>query len=282
MKFVKMHGIGNDYVFIDEFGQEVREPEALARRVSRRRFSVGSDGLILIGPSCVADARMRVFNADGSEAGMCGNGIRCVAKYLWDHGLCRKNPLSVETGAGVKKLELLLEGGLVSGARVDMGPPRLKRSEIPMNGPDAEQVVDEDIMLDGRPLAITCVSMGNPHCIIVVDGFDCLDWCGLGAMIETHELFPRRTNVHFVKVLSDDEVQVRTWERGSGATLACGTGASAVCVATVLLGLTGRKVNVHLPGGSLETEWCRDSGAVYMTGPAEEVFQGVLQGGGKN
>ncbi len=275
MDFTKMHGIGNDYVFIDVFEQKIPNPAELARQVSPRNFSIGSDGLILIAPSETADVKMRIFNADGSEAEMCGNGIRCVAKYAWDHQLCRKNPLTVETLAGLKQVELFLDDKeLVSSVRVDMGVPRLQRSEIPMRGANSEHVIDEKIEAGGQQLSVTCVSMGNPHCIVPVKSLENIDWRRLGEDVESHELFPERTNVHFVKVISPDAVKVKTWERGSGATLACGTGASAVGVAMHMLGYTDREITVSLPGGDLEIQWCQSSGNVYMTGPAEEVFRG--------
>jgi len=278
MKFVKMHGIGNDYVFVDTITEEVKNAPELARKVSPRHFSVGSDGLILITPSEVAHVGMRIFNADGSEAEMCGNGVRCVAKYVWDHGICRENPLTVETASGCKELQLHLKHGKVVSARVDMGEPRLKRSQIPMRGGEKDRVVDESIRVGRRNLSITCLSMGNPHCIIPVREFDFPDWRELGEAVEKHELFPERINVHFVKVRSESEMDVKTWERGSGATLACGSGASAVGVAANMLGYTGRTTTVNLPGGSLEIEWSESSNRVYMTGPAVEVFSGNWPG----
>jgi len=216
---------------------------------------------------------MRIFNADGSEAQMCGNGIRCVAKYVYDHKITQKNPLTVETQAGVKTVQLFTTNGKVSSARVNMGKPKLMRSEIPMLGKET-QVIDETLTISkGVSFWITCVSMGNPHCVIFVDNFDKIDLPHYGAEIERHHSFPERTNVHFVKVHSPKEVTMKTWERGSGITLACGTGASAVCVASVLNRKTERKILAHLPGGALELEWAED-GNVYMTGPATEVFTG--------
>jgi diaminopimelate epimerase len=273
MKFTKMHGIGNDYVYINCFEEEVKDPVNLASIISDRHFGVGSDGLILILPSKVADCRMRIFNADGSEAQMCGNGIRCVAKYMYDHKITQKNPLTIETLAGVKTIQLFTTNGKVSGARVNMGEPRLMRSEIPMIGKET-QIIDEKLALvDGTSFRITCVSMGNPHCVIFVENFDEVDLPRHGAEIERHTSFPERTNVHFVKVHSFKEVTMKTWERGSGVTLACGTGASAVCVAGVLNKKTERRILAHLPGGNLELDWAED-GNVYMTGPATEVFTG--------
>ena len=268
-----MHGIGNDYVYINCFEEEIKDPVKLAPIVSDRHSGVGSDGLILILPSMTADCKMRIFNADGSEAQMCGNGIRCVAKYVYDHKITQKNPLTVETLAGVKTIQLFTMNGKVSSARVNMGKPKLMRSEIPMLGKET-QVIDETLTISkGVSFWITCVSMGNPHCVIFVDNFDKIDLPHYGAEIERHHSFPERTNVHFVKVHSPKEVTMKTWERGSGITLACGTGASAVCVASVLNRKTERKILAHLPGGALELEWAED-GNVYMTGPATEVFTG--------
>ena len=273
MKFTKMHGIGNDYVYIDCFEEAIKDPVKLAPIISDRHFGVGSDGLILILPSKEADCKMRIFNADGSEAQMCGNGIRCVAKYVYDHKITQKNPLTVETLAGVKTIQLFTTNGKVSSARVNMGKPGLMRSEIPMLGKET-QVIDETLTISkGITFRITCVSMGNPHCVIFVDNFDKIDLPQYGTEIERYHSFPERTNVHFVRVHSPKEVTMKTWERGSGITLACGTGASAVCVAGVLNKKIERKILAHLPGGDLELEWSED-GNVYMTGPATEVFTG--------
>ncbi len=273
MKFTKMHGIGNDYVYVNCFEEEVKDPAKLAPIISDRHFGVGSDGLILILPSKVADCRMRIFNADGSEAQMCGNGIRCVAKYVYDHKITAKNPLAVETRSGVKTIQLFTTNGKVSSARVNMGKPKLMRSEIPMLGKET-QVIDEPLIIgNGVSFRITCVSVGNPHCVIFTDNFGKIDLPQHGAEIERHPSFPERTNAHFVQVHSPGEVTMKTWERGSGITLACGTGASAVCVAGVLNKKTDRKILAHLPGGDLELEWSED-GNVYMTGPATEVFTG--------
>ena len=273
MKFTKMHGIGNDYVYINCFEEVVKEPAKLVTIISDRHFGVGSDGLILILPSKVADCKMRIFNADGSEAQMCGNGIRCVAKYVYDHKIAQKNPLTVETLAGTKTIQLFTENGRVSSATVNMGKPKLMRSEIPMLGKET-QVIDEILTINKEiSFRITCVSMGNPHCVIFVDNFDKIVLPQYGAEIERHHSFPERINVHFVKVHNPKEVTMKTWERGSGITLACGTGASAVCVAGVLNKKTERKILAHLPGGDLELEWSED-GNVYMTGTATEVFTG--------
>lgn len=274
LRFTKMHGAGNDYVYVNGFQERVDNPAALAVRVSDRHFGVGSDGLILILPSEVADCRMRMFNADGSEAEMCGNGVRCVAKFVYDHGIARKDEITVETGAGVLSLRVFPEGGKVARVRVNMGIPRLNRSEIPMDGPEG-QVVDEPFADLDQTFRVTCVSMGNPHCVIFLDEVEGFPVEQYGRAIENHPAFPRRTNVEFVQVVGTDELRQRTWERGSGETLACGTGASAVAVAASLNGLAGRKVYVHLLGGDLELEWSKE-GPVYMTGPAVEVFTGIL------
>lgn len=273
MKFTKMHGIGNDYIYVNCFEEEVTAPEKLAPIISDRHFGVGSDGLILILSSAVADCRMRIFNADGSEAQMCGNGIRCVAKYVYDHKITQKNPLTVETLAGVKTIQVFTENGRVSKARVNMGKPGLMRSEIPMLGNETE-VIGEILTIDKKvSFRITCVSMGNPHGVIFVDDLDRFDISKYGPEIERHQVFPERINVHFVQIHNQKEVTMKTWERGSGITMACGTGASAVCVAGVLNKTTGRKILAHLPGGDLELEWA-DDGNVYMTGTATEVFTG--------
>ena len=280
MRFTKMQGAGNDYVYVDCFHEPVPpEPAGLARRIADRHFGVGGDGLILIHPSTVADARMQMFNADGSEAQMCGNGIRCVAKYLFDHDICRRDRLTIETGAGVLSLDLEVQDGLVQRVRVDMGEPILAAERIPTTLPgDAarpgQPVVGAKLVVDGVALEVTCVSMGNPHCITFVDRLGD-DWVlGTGPTIETDPHFPQRINAEFVEVVSPAEVRMRVWERGSGETLACGTGATAVCVAGVLTGRMGRKVLVHLLGGDLELDWDSQNNHVYMTGPAVEVFSG--------
>jgi diaminopimelate epimerase len=279
MRFTKMHGAGNDYVYVDCFAEPVpRNPADLARRISDRRFGVGSDGLILICPSERADAQMRMFNADGSAAEMCGNGIRCVAKYLYDHGLCRRETLKVESAGQTLSLELNVVGGVVEQVRVDMGEPILIPSRIPTtlrsaSGPE-QPVVDVPLEIGGATLHVTCVSMGNPHCVAFVEE-PTDEWVlGIGPKLEVAPQFPQRTNVEFVKALSDRELQQRTWERGSGETLACGTGACAACVAGVLTGRSERKVQIHLRGGDLTIEWKVANNRVSMTGPAVEVFSG--------
>jgi diaminopimelate epimerase len=284
MRFTKMHGAGNDYVYVDGFQEQVADPAALARAVSDRHTGIGSDGLILILPSEVADARMRMFNPDGTESEMCGNGIRCVAKYVHDHGIARKPALRIETGAGVLRLEVFTGAdGLVDRVRVDMGEPRLGPEEIPVD-PGAGRVdtdgpvVRATVGVEGHSYELVCVGMGNPHAVVFVDDVSAVDLARLGPVIEHDVLFPRRTNVHFVQVRSAREVAMRTWERGTGATLACGTGACAVCVAGHLTGRTDRKILAHLPGGDLALEWAADN-RLFMTGPAVEVFSGDWPGG---
>jgi diaminopimelate epimerase len=274
MRFTKMHGAGNDYVYIDGFKEQITDPAQLAVAVSDRHFGIGSDGLILILPSNKADLRMRMFNADGSEAEMCGNGIRCVAKYAWDHGLVDRLEIRVETGAGIKPLQMFCDSNQrVENVRVNMGQPRLRRGDLPMSGdPDAE-ALETTLEAGGQTFKAWCISMGNPHCVIFVDDCETFPLAEIGPLIENHPLFPRRTNVEFVSIVSDNELRQRTWERGAGETLACGTGASAVAVAAALSGRTGRKITNRLSGGLLELEWADDN-CVYMTGPATEVFSG--------
>ena len=277
MKFTKMHGIGNDFVMIDCLRNPISEASLpdLSRRLNHRKLGIGGDGIILILPSKTADLRMRMFNPDGSEAEMCGNGIRCFAKYAFDRKLIDQTQLKVETAAGVKSLKLLTRAGRVEGVRVDMGQPRLKRSEIPMKGGETDKVVGEPIKVEGRKFDITAVSMGNPHVVIFEDHVGSFDVERYGPLIENHRAFPQRTNVHFVQVCSPSEIVIRTWERGAGMTLACGTGACATVVAGALNNKTGRTVRVHLPGGDLQIEWTGDN-RVMMTGPAEEVFEGEI------
>jgi diaminopimelate epimerase len=274
MKFTKMHGIGNDYVYVSTFDQEApADPAGLAVAISDRHFGVGSDGLILIGPSAVADARMRMFNADGSESEMCGNGVRCVAKYIHDHGIARKGRVTIETGRGVLTLDLEVEGGRARRVRVDMGAPILRAADIPTTLP-GDPPLNVPLTVDGHRLEVTAVSMGNPHAVVYVDDVARFPVEALGPALEHHPAFPRRVNAHFVAVLGPGEVRMRTWERGSGITLACGTGACAVCVAGVLTGRTGPRLLAHLPGGDLTLDWPGDGHPVLMTGPATEVFSG--------
>lgn len=283
MRFTKMHGIGNDYVYVDCVrNRPPADPAAVARAVSDRHFGIGSDGLILICPSERADARMRMFNADGSESEMCGNGIRCVAKFVHDHGIARKPRLTIETGRGVLTLDLEVTNEKVSRVRVNMGEPILKSADIPTTLP-GDPPVNVPLTVGAQTFDATCVSMGNPH-VVVYPGDDYFRGkkgdpvATIGPKIEWAPEFPRRVNVHFVKVHSPGEVTMRTWERGSGITLACGTGACAVCVAGALTGRTDRKLLAHLPGGDLELEWSEADNCVYMTGPATEVFSGEWNG----
>ncbi|MDH3583963.1 MAG: diaminopimelate epimerase [Phycisphaerae bacterium] len=281
MNFTKMHGIGNDYVYVDCFDQDVLDPAALSRAMSDRHRGVGADGLILILPPTDADRadlRMRMYNADGSEAEMCGNGIRCLAKYAHDHGRTSARPMRVETRAGVLDIDYRTNGdGRLVEATVDMGPPVLDPARIPLDttkltpGPESGTFA---LVIADEPLTLTAVSMGNPHVIVFVE--DLADQhLRLGPIIETHPAFPQRTNVHFAQVRGPAEITVRHWERGSGATLACGTGACAVCVAAALTGRASREVLAHLPGGDLKLRWDEQNDHVYMTGPATEVFRGV-------
>lgn len=287
MRFTKMQGLGNDYVYVDGFKETVADPAETARQVSDRRFGIGSDGLILIQrptKGTAADVRMEMYNADGSRSEMCGNGLRCVAKYAYDHGIAKKTRLVAETDAGLKAIDLVIEGGVAVAARIDMGPPRLERSEIPMVGAPG-RVVRETLRAAGRDLVVTCVSMGNPHCVVFVEDPATFPVTEVGPLVETHASFPRRTNVEFVRALSTREVQQRTWERGSGETFACGTGACAVAVAGRLNGLLGPDVTIHLTGGDLRVEWEGFDAngvarSVFMTGPAVEVFSGVWPGPG--
>jgi diaminopimelate epimerase len=274
MRFTKMHGIGNDYVYVDTFTQRPPvDPARLARAVSDRHYGIGGDGLILIMPSERADARMRMFNADGSEGEMCGNGVRCVAKHLYDHGVVRQNRITIETGRGVLTLDLEVQGGRVERVRVEMGAPIFDPAQIPTLLP-GEPPIEAPIRAGDRELAVTAVSMGNPHAVTYVTDAAAFPLALLGPLIERHEAFPRRVNVHVVEVIGPGEVRMRTWERGAGITLACGTGACAVCVAGVLTRRTDRTLLAHLPGGDLELSWPHDGAPVFMTGPATEVFSG--------
>lgn len=274
MRFTKMQGAGNDYVYVNCFEEAIPDnPAELARAIADRHFGVGGDGLILICPSEIADARMWMFNADGSEAEMCGNGIRCVAKYLYDHGIVPRSRMEIETGRGVLQLTLQVDDSEVRTVRVDMGEPLFRDDDIPtlLRG---DPVLNAPLTVAGREFRVTCVSMGNPHCITYVPELSDELVLGLGPKIETHASFPKRVNVEFVEVISPGEVNLRVWERGSGETLACGTGAAAVCVAGVLTGHTKRCITAHLPGGDLELEWADSNSHVFMTGPAVEVFSG--------
>ena len=276
MRFTKMHGLGNDYIYVNGFDEQVDDPAAVARAVSDRHFGIGADGLILILPSDKADCRMRMFNADGSEAQMCGNGIRCVAKYVYDHDIARRTALNVETLAGVLNLNLFVADGAVDRVRVKMGEPRLQRAQIPMQGASGE-VINEPLPVNGATFDVTAVSMGNPHCVVFVEDVASFDVAGWGPHFEHHAAFPEGVNTEFIQVRDRESFSMRVWERGSGETLACGTGASAAAVACHLTGRTDRRVTAHLLGGPLELEWQASDNQVLMTGPAVEVFSGEWQ-----
>jgi diaminopimelate epimerase len=273
MKFWKMHGLGNDYAVVDNRDGKIAEAElaGLARRLCERRFSVGADGLLLVSDSAVADVKMRIFNADGSEAEMCGNGIRCFSKYCYENGIARKTELAVETLAGVKKAWLTVENDVVTSVRVDMGKPELERSRIPMVGEGT--CINQDLQVNGDSYKVTCLSVGNPHCVIFVDNVDGFPVDKVGPKVEKHCSFPKRTNVEFVQVLNSTKLKVRVWERGCGETLACGTGACASVVAGNLLGKVAGKVTVHLLGGDLQVEY---ADRLFLSGPAVKVFEGTM------
>lgn len=275
MKFTKMHGLGNDYVYVNCFEEKIDNPPAVARFVSDRHFGIGSDGLIMINPSKTADFEMEMYNADGSRGEMCGNGIRCVAKYVYDYGLTDKTQISVETLGGIKYLDLTVEDGKVSLVKVDMGKPELEADLIPIIS-EREQVIDEPIEVDGKEYHMAGVSMGNPHAVIYVDDVKGLDLEKIGPKFENHERFPKRINTEFVHCIDRQTVEMRVWERGSGETLACGTGACAVAVSSILNNLTDTQVTVKLLGGDLQIEWDREKDRVFMTGPATVVFDGVI------
>lgn len=275
MKFTKMHGIGNDYVYVNCFKETVAHPSEVAIKISDRHFGIGSDGLILIKPSNVADGKMEMYNADGSQGAMCGNGIRCVAKYMYDYGITNKTSISVETKSGIKYLDLTLKNGKVDTVKVNMGTPILKAADIPVRS-DKEQVINEPVTVDGKEWKITCVSMGNPHAITYIEDVKHLEIEKIGPKFENHEIFPDRVNTEFVHVIDRRTVEMRVWERGSGETLACGTGACAVAVASILNGLTEDEVTVKLLGGDLKIFWDRQENKVYMTGSATTVFDGEI------
>lgn len=303
MRFTKMQGIGNDYVYVNGFEESVEDPSEAARLVSDRHFGIGSDGLILICPSETADAKMVMYNSDGTLGSMCGNGVRCVAKYVYDYGIARKQTLHIETGSGIRELFLTFdEEGLVDQVRVNMGQPELRPDRIPVvpallsgrrrlerqavveSFPDSEEagleknspVISRTLEVRGSFYQATCVSMGNPHCVIPVEDPSALNLEKIGPYFEHLEAFPDRVNTEFIKVRNSREVEMRVWERGAGETLACGTGACAVAVACILNGWTERKVTVALRGGNLEIEWNEEDGNVYMTGPARKVFDGIV------
>ena len=274
MKFTKMQGIGNDYVYVNCLQETIENPSELAKKISDRHYGVGSDGLIMINPSDKADFEMEMYNADGSRGEMCGNGIRCVAKYVYDYGLTDKTSISVETLAGIKYLDLTVEDGKVVLVKVDMGKPMLRPEEVPVVS-EKEEVIDEPITVDGQEYRMTCVSMGNPHAVTIVDNVSDFDVKKYGSILEINEVFPNKTNVEFVEIKDPENIKMRVWKGGAGETLACGTGACASVVACNLNGLTKRSVNVELLGGNLNIELGEDN-HVYMTGPAVTVFEGEL------
>lgn len=283
MKFTKMHGLGNDYVYVNGFEETVADPRKTARFVSDRHFGIGSDGLILIRPSKEADCWMDMYNADGSSSEMCGNGIRCVAKYVYDHGIVTKNPMTIETGAGIKTIELTVENGKAVQARVDMGCPKLTSQgntvcpQIPNRENLAKLPVWEKIRVDGAEYEMIAISVGNPHAVVYVDDVKAVEIEKIGPKFENHERFPARTNVEFIQIVDRKNMNMRVWERGTGETLACGTGATASAVASMLAGYVDSEVTVHLLGGDLTITWEEESGHVKMTGPATEVFTGEIE-----
>jgi diaminopimelate epimerase len=276
IRFTKMHGAGNDYVYVNGFEVKIADPAAVSRAVSPRRKGIGADGLILIQPSSVAAVRMEMYNADGSRGEMCGNGIRCVAKYAYEHGLSRDNPMRVDTDCGLKTLELDIDGAAVRSVNVDMGEPILDPPRIPVRFEGA-RVVDAALEVAGEMHRVTCVSMGNPHCVLFVPDVAALELEKIGPRFERHERFPSGINTEFIAVIATNEVRMRVWERGSGETAACGTGACAAVVAGVLTGQTDRRVVVHLDGGDLGIEWRESDGHVLMRGEAVEVFSGEIE-----
>lgn len=273
MRFTKMQGIGNDYIYIDCFREKVEDPARLSRKMSDRHFGVGADGIVLICPSEKADFRMRMFNADGSESEMCGNATRCIAKYVLERGLTRKHTVTLETGAGIKILEMRIEGGEVQSVRVDMGAPAFRPEEIPVLL-QGDRIVDHPVSFAGLPLRMTCVSMGNPHAVFFVEDAEHFDVTGIGPKIEADPLFPRKTNAEFATVLDRGHIRMRVWERGSGETMACGTGACATLAAAVLCGLTDREAELRLNGGNLRIIWDEKTGHILQEGPAVFVFDG--------
>jgi len=276
MKFTKMHGLGNDYIYVNCFYENINNPSALAKCLSDRHFGIGSDGLVLILSSAKADFRMRMFNLDGSEAEMCGNAIRCVGKYVYDNGFTNKTTVEVETLAGIKVLGLTVKNGKVAQVRVDMGEPILDTQKIPVNS-ELDRFIAQPVEIEGKIYPITCVSMGNPHAVTYVEDVSKFPLEQIGPRMETHSLYPKKVNAEFVQVIDRSTLKMRVWERGAGETLACGTGACAVLVSSVLNGLCKRKAAVQLLGGDLTIEWNEKNNHVYMTGPAVKVFDGEIE-----
>lgn len=276
LRFTKMHGLGNDYVYMDAINQKIENRSELAKFVSDRHFGIGSDGLILICPSEKADFRMQMFNQDGSEAEMCGNGIRCVGKFVYDKGLTKKETITVETLAGIKTLVMTAKNGKIETARVDMGEPILEPEKIPVIS-NENPVKNLKLEVEDKKFIFTCVSMGNPHAVTFIkEDVNKLDICKYGAKLEVNKAFPKKANIEFINVIDDKTLKMRVWERGAGETLACGTGACAVTVSAILNGYTKRVVTVHLLGGDLKIEWNKNDNHVYMTGPATTVFEGKI------
>ncbi|MDO4942701.1 MAG: diaminopimelate epimerase [Lachnospiraceae bacterium] len=276
MKFTKMHGCGNDYVYVNCFEEKVENPGEVSIKISDRHFGIGSDGLILICPSEVADFRMKMYNSDGSEGAMCGNGVRCIAKYVYDYGLTDKTFISLETKAGIKYLDLTVEDGTVTMVKVDMGAPITNPADIPAVS-DKEIIVSEPIVVDGKEYKITCVSMGNPHGVLFVDRTDQIEIEKIGPKFEHHEMFPDRANIEFIQVVDRGHIKMRVWERGAGETLACGTGTCASVYACILNGYTDSSVDVELLGGTIHIDYDEEKNTIFMTGPAAVAFDGEIQ-----
>jgi diaminopimelate epimerase len=275
MKFTKMQGIGNDYVYVNCFEETIDNPNQIARQVSDRHFGIGSDGLILIKPSSIADFKMEMYNADGSQGEMCGNGIRCVAKYVYDYQLTDKTQISIETLAGIKYLELTVENDKAVRIKVNMGSPELYPVNIPVEA-EGETVINQPIDVENTTYLMTCVSMGNPHAVIYMEDVKGLNIEKIGPKFENHKRFPKRINTEFARIIDRKTIEMRVWERGSGETLACGTGACATAVASILNGYTEDEVTIRLLGGDLIIQWDRENNTVFMTGPAEIVFEGEI------
>lgn len=273
-KFTKWHGLGNDFVIVNGFSETIDDFQAAAIEVCDRHLGIGADGLVLVLPSTTADFKMRIFNSDGSEAEMCGNVTRCVARYVYETGLTANTRITIETKAGLIIPELVLEQGELKTVKVDMGEPRLQRKDIPLLGAAEDQAVNIPLTVENERFLVTCVSMGNPHCVIFVDDIDLVNLAAIGPKIETHELFPRKTNVEFVQIRDQARLRMRVWERGAGITLACGTGACATLAAAVLNSKAGRQAVIELDGGELFVEWSSKDNHIYMSGPATEVFRG--------
>ena len=277
MKFTKMHGCGNDYVYVNCFEETIDDPGKVAKFVSDRHFGIGSDGMICICPSDKADFRMAMYNSDGSEGAMCGNGVRCIAKYVYDNGLTDKTTITIETKGGIKELKLTVEDEKVTWVRVDMEAPVMEASRIPAIYDNLDEIIDQPVIVDGKAYKITCVSMGNPHGVVFVDSVDNLDLEKIGPKFENHPMFPDRVNTEFIEVIDENTLKMRVWERGAGETLACGTGACASAYAAYLTHRAGNKVLVHLTGGDLQIEYDEEKNTIYMTGPAVKVFDGEIE-----